>query len=137
MLLNTNLLSQIDTLIKLAEEVHSKKEYQFTASRTGRRYYKIPDHLVKQWVIRTLNLLERIFGKDAVHTVEFRKEYEKYNGTERAFLNCHAILVVVRHDLKRGVRAVQLSSLHGVPYRFLDYSWPRSSADSLGRSFYP
>ena len=35
MLLNTNLLSQIDTLIKLAEEVHSKKEYQFTTFPYG------------------------------------------------------------------------------------------------------
>lgn len=79
-----------------------KKSINLQPSRTGRRYYKIPNHLVKQWVIRTLNLLERIFGKDAVHTVEFRKEYEKYNGTERAFLNCHAILVAARDDLKSG-----------------------------------
>lgn len=85
-----------------ADAVAQQKNYSFTATDSGRRYFTIPSGPFKEWATNVLNLLQRTFGEDSVHYRNFADHYSRFREWESEFEDCRAIFVAAREDYEGG-----------------------------------
>jgi HEPN domain-containing protein len=85
-----------------ADAVAKLKEYSFTSTDTGKRYFNIPSGPFREWGTNVLNLIQRTFGEASIHYRHFNEQYADFSGSESTFLDCRSIFAAAREDYEGG-----------------------------------
>ena len=63
---------------------------------------KVKDELVHKWSTGVLNLLQRAFGENSVHYINFQEKYKLFSGYDYQFINCRGIFLSAKEDYEGG-----------------------------------
>jgi len=100
--LDSLVLKRFAELENNAEAVSKAKEHSFTGT-DGKRYCEVPAPLFRGWVVRVLNLLQRIFGEDSIHCQQFKENSDKAGTIDESdFDLCLSIFQAAKEDYEGG-----------------------------------
>jgi hypothetical protein len=84
-----------------ADEILAKKEVDFT-TREGKTYFNVDDAAFRGWATSALHLIQKVFGEDSIHFLNFSEHCQTSGPSDHDLLVCRGIFLAAKEDYEGG-----------------------------------